>query len=69
MEKLLGRIVWFFDEFLAETDYQKVREGKKAADLIVHSLHNVLRASGYNVDLVNLYQKQTGRNPKTVSVR
>jgi hypothetical protein len=69
VKKLFQRIVWFFDEFLAEHDYQKIRENKKAADLIVHALHNVLRHSGYNDDLVKLYRSQTGKNPSTVSVR
>lgn len=65
---LFKRIDWFFDEFLLDADYQKVREGKKAADLIVHAIHNVLSASGYKEDLVDLYRKKTGREPTTVSL-
>lgn len=68
VEELLDKVVWFFDEFLAGKDYQKIRKGKKAADLILHSLQNVLRASEYKIDLVNLYHKKTGKDPKTVTV-
>ena len=69
VDKLFGRIEWFFDVFLAEADYQKIRDGKKAADLIVRALHNVLGASGYSEDLVKLYRSRTGKNPSTVSVK
>lgn len=68
VQKLFERIEWFFDEFLLDADYQKVREGKKTADLIVHAIHNVLRASGYMEDLVDLYRKKTGCEPTTVSL-
>lgn len=67
-ERLFLKVQWFFDEFLANSDYQKNRKGKKAADLIVHSLHNVLKASGYKVDLVRLYREGTKRWPKTISI-
>jgi hypothetical protein len=67
--KLFKRIEWFFDIFLAEPDYQKVREGKKAADLIVHALHNVLHFSGYIKDLVELYRAVKKKRPKTVSIK
>ncbi len=68
VDKLIDRIEWFFDAFLSEADFQKVREGKKAADLIVHAIHAVLRATGMNVDLVELYRKKCGKAPSTISL-
>lgn len=69
VNRLVKRVVWFFDEFLGEYEYQKVREGKMAADLILHSLHNVFRASGVKIDLVQLYVETTGKAPETVTLR
>ncbi|MBN1459486.1 MAG: hypothetical protein JXA57_08110 [Armatimonadetes bacterium] len=69
VERLRHRIVWFFDEFLAAPDYQKVRNGKKAADLVLHAIQNVLGAADPHADLVALYHKKTGRTPKSVSIK
>jgi len=69
LDKLIQRIEWFFNDFLSQGDYQKVRQGKKAADLIVKSLNNVIRVSGIDLDLVGLYKEKTGKYPNTVSVR
>ena len=68
VRKLLERVEWFFDAFLAEAEYQKVRQGKRAADLIVHALHNVLSASGHRVDLPTLYSESTRRRPTTITL-
>lgn len=68
VKELLDKIVWFFDVFLVDRDYQKIRKGKKAADLILHSIHNALHSSGYKVDLVDLYHQKIGKPPKTVTV-
>lgn len=67
VEALKKKIEWFFDGFLSAEDYQKIRKGKKAADLILKSLHDVLHSSDYEIDLVDLYRKETGRRPITVS--
>lgn len=67
VKELFDKVTWFFDEFLADKDYQKIRKGKKTADLILHALHNVLHSSGYKIDLVNLYHDKTGKLPRTVS--
>ncbi len=69
VERLLAKIQWFFDIFLANKDYQKVRDGKKAADLIVNALQNALTASGIKKDLVTAYIETTGRPPKTVNLK
>lgn len=68
VEQLFERIEWFFDEFLAFADYQKIRNNKRAADLIVHALHNVLRSAGYEEDLVAFYRQRTGAYPTTVTM-
>lgn len=67
VEELLKKVVWFFDDFLAEEDYQKIRHGKKAADLILHALHNVMLASGYDINLPDAYQAKKGSFPTTVT--
>ena len=69
VDELFKKVVWFFDTFLKDKDYQKVRKGKRAADLILHALHNVLRASGYDIDLVALYVSKKGAIPKTVTIQ
>ncbi len=43
VNRLRERIVWFFDSFLMEPDYQKVRDGKKPADLIVPRFKGFLK--------------------------
>lgn len=68
VNRLFDRIEWFFDVFLAEKDYQKIRHGKKAADLIVHAIQNVLTASGITRDLVKTYQRVTGKYPATINI-
>jgi len=67
-DRLIARIDWFFDTFLAEDDYQKVRRGKRTADLILHALQSVLGAAGKQGDLVDLYRQSTGRLPTTISL-
>lgn len=68
VNKLFERSEWFFDTFLADFEYQKERNGKKAADLIVNSLHKVLQSSGCIADLIDIYENQTARIPTTVSL-
>lgn len=68
VEELCNKIVWFFDDFLSDKDYQKVRKGKKAADLIVHALHNFINSSGYTIDLLDQYREKTGKYPLTVTI-
>ncbi len=67
VEKLIKNVVWFFDVFLANKSYQKIRNGKRSADLIFAAINNSLRASGYTIDLVDLYKRKTGHNPTTVT--
>lgn len=68
VNQLFERIEWFFDDFLADSDYQKDRDGKKAADLIVNAINKVLQSSGYQENLVKLYEVKTGKLPTTISL-
>ncbi|MCK9555028.1 hypothetical protein M0R36_04325 [bacterium] len=68
VDELCNKIVWFFDDFLSDKDYQKIRKGKKAADLIVHALHNVINSSGPTTDLLDAYKEKTGKYPTTITI-
>ena len=68
VEALKNRIEWFFDDFLSNPDYQKIREGKKASDLIVASIQRVLDECNTGLNLVQAYQEKTGNLPKTITV-
>lgn len=68
VDRLRERIQWFFDEFLMNPDYQKDRQGKKAADLIVASLQRVFNSTGVGWNLLDEYTSKTGSAPKSVSI-
>jgi 5-methylcytosine-specific restriction endonuclease McrA len=67
VRNLQRRIVWFFDEFLSADDYQKDRDGKIVADLVVRAIQDRIDEAGMNLDLVNEYRQQTGRMPDTIT--
>ena len=67
VEELKNRIEWFFDDFLSESEYQKIREGKRASDLILASIQRVLDECNTDLNLVQAYQEKTGRFPETVN--
>ena len=50
-------------------DYQKIRDGKKAADQIYHSIQKVILASGLKIDLLREYHKKTNRYPKSITLK
>ena len=62
---LIKNVVWFYDDFLMESDYQKVRDGIRTSDKINDSLKRVIAGK---VDLAELYKKQTGHYPTSVSL-
>ncbi|MBN1310786.1 MAG: hypothetical protein JXB30_05140 [Anaerolineae bacterium] len=68
VERLAEEIEWFFDEFLAEPDYQKNRQGKKAADLIASSVQRVLDECETGLDLIQAYTQRTGKLPETITI-
>jgi len=65
LKLLVDNVVWFYDEFLMQPDYQKVRDGIRTADKINDSLKRVI---GGEVDLVTEYRKKTGKYPKSVTI-
>ncbi len=60
VEKLKENLIWFFEEFLTHEDYQKVREGKKAADSILHSIQKAVNNSKEKFNLIDEYTKLKG---------
>jgi len=68
INELKKRVVWFFDDFLSQTDYQKVREEKLTADLIYASIKRVFDECNLDLDLVAEYRKITGKSPKSVTL-
>jgi len=63
---LKENIEWFFDVFLMDSEYQKVRDGRLTADKIYASLERVLE--GTNVNLLSEYQLITNKDPKSISL-
>lgn len=63
---LVEQVVWFYDEFLMDPEYQKVRDGIKTADKINDSLKRVIAGE---VDLAEEYRKKTGHYPKSVTIK
>jgi hypothetical protein len=68
VDALREKISWVFDDFLMRDRYQKLRDGKVAASLIVDSIQPVLNSST-DMDLVAEYQNQTGSFPEALSAR
>ena len=69
VEKLVDRIDWFFDVFLDDKDYQKIRDGKRTSDLIYKAiLKQINTYYEPTLDLVELYKKRTGKIPKTITI-
>ena len=66
LELLIKNIVWFYDTFLMQKDYQKKRDGIKTADKINDSLKRVISGQ---VDLVEKYRDATGHYPKSVTIK
>lgn len=63
---LIEHVVWFYDEFLMDQDYQKVRDGIKTSDKINDSLKRIIAG---RVDLAEEYQRRTGRYPASVTIK
>lgn len=63
---LIENVVWFYDEFLMEPDYQKVRDGIRTADKINDSLKRVIAGE---VDLAETYRQKTGHYPPSVTIK
>ena len=68
IKELLKKIVWFFDDFLNNKDYQKVRNDKKTADLIFNAIDKQIKRIYPKIDLVEFYKKVTGKNPSSITL-
>ena len=69
VKKLKERIEWFFDEFLMNKEYQKIRDGKKTSDQIFNSVQKVILASGLNIDLLSEYYIKTKKYPHSITLK
>lgn len=67
LRKLREKVVWFFDEFLMEPDYQKVRKGKRTSDLIYKAVEAAIEISGAKMDLIAEYVKSAKKAPRAIS--
>lgn len=63
---LKENVEWVFEDFLSRNDYQKIKKGKKVADLIFKALNKVLTTT--NIDLISIYRKKTGKFPSSISL-
>ncbi len=67
--KLLeDKIIWFFDEFLKNKDYQKIRNNKRTSDLIFNAIDKQIKRVYPDMDLVEVYKKKIGKNPTTITL-
>ena len=66
LDLLIDNVVWYFDEFLMEPDYQKVRDGIRTSDKINDSLKRVIAGK---VDLAEEYKRGKGRYPKSITIK
>lgn len=65
LDLLVENVVWFYDQFLMNKDYQKVRDNILTADKINDSLKRVIAGK---VDLAEEYKKKMGHYPKSVTI-
>jgi len=68
VNELQKKVIWFFDNFLARKDYQKIRSGKKTADLILVAVQDAVNNSETKFNLVKEYKKRTGKYPRSISL-
>jgi len=68
LNQLIRNIQWFFDEFLNNKDYQKVRKGKRTSDLIFYSIQQQIRKSKIDVDLIRVYKEKKGKYPNSITI-
>ena len=62
---LIENVTWFFDVFLSNKDYQKVRGGILTADKIYASLVRVLDKE---INLIDEYFKLNNKYPHTINI-
>jgi hypothetical protein len=57
VKKLRGKIIWFVDEFLTFEEYTKERDGKKAADSILHSVNKAINTTDIAYNIIEEYER------------
>lgn len=65
VNELVDNVTWFFDNFLMNKDYQKVRDGIKTADKIYQSLVKILPN---NINLLTEYYNIKNKYPDSITV-
>ena len=68
IKKLEEKSVWFFDDFLMQSDYQKIRNGKRAADNVYSSLLDVICLSKLDLDLIKKYESIKNMKPQSITI-
>ncbi|EAP87173.1 hypothetical protein [Croceibacter atlanticus] len=58
--ELKNKILWFIDDFLNHPEYIKLRDGKKAADSILHSVNKAVSKSSNPFNIINIYNEAKG---------
>ena len=65
LDLLVENVVWFYDVFLMDSEYQKVRDGIRTSDKINDSLKRIIAGK---VDLAEQYKMKTGHYPCSVTI-
>jgi len=65
LDLLIKNVVWYFDCFLMNPDYQRIRDGILTADKINDSIKRVVAGK---TDLAEEYYKKTGHRPHSVTL-
>ncbi len=66
LDLLVKNMVWFYDNFLMNLDYQKKRDGIRTSDKINDSLKRIIAG---RVDLAEQYRKLTGHYPTSITIQ
>jgi hypothetical protein len=67
---LISNVVWFFDDFLAAPEYQKIHQGKKVSDLIYQAVSRVFEeclSKDGNL-LVHYRMGKAGDDPTSITI-
>lgn len=66
LDLLVKNIIWFYEDFLMNPEYQKKRDGILTADKINDSLKRVI---GGSVDLAEEYKIISGKYPSSITIQ
>lgn len=65
IELLLQNITWFFDEFLSQNKYQKVRSERLTADKIYYAIDKVIPDE---INLIDFYYEKNNCHPNSITL-